>query len=859
MKSIIKFRVAAFLLLVSFVANAQNKYYFPNTAAFDPKIPTPEQFLGYPIGSHFTRYDKVLEYYKELAKLSNKVKYTVIGKSHEERDVVILTITSPENQNNLENIRKEHLKLADPTQSAPDYSKSPVIIFLGYGIHGNETSSTEAALLAAYYLVATQDADFQKYLKDVVVHINPAQNPDGRDHATNWVNTWKSFPPVADSYDKEHNEAWPGARGNHYAINLNRDFLNLVSPEIQAETAFLHQWLPNIFDDYHEMGANSTYYFEPSKPVGTWNHLVPESNYEKLNLILANHFSKALDNIGSLYFTKEQFDNIAPIYGSTYPDIIGGVGTTLEQASSRGLLQENNTGKLDFAYTVKNQLVTSLATIIAGYEEKITLLKYQKDFYGSALDLAKVNTNKAFVFGDKTDQSLTQSFLDLLLKHHIQVYELPKNLTIGNKAFETDYAYIVPTQQPQYRLVHSIFEENTAFKDSLFMDLTAWSVVHAYGIKYAKIKDATVGKGNLVLASKTIKGEVVNGQSQYAYILDWTEFSSYKALYALINAGVITKTAFKPFTAKVGDKEQEFGYGSIVIAVADQKIKSDSLYSIVNEISAESGLKFYGVGTGFSTKGIDLGSGNIRVVREPKVALLTGQGVTSTEAGEAWYALNQYLGYPVTKLDVSWLERIDLDKYNTLVLVSGSYNSLSKNVEVKIKKWVAEGNVLIASADASEWVVKQKIVDENLLDTTLIDKTVVKDRTDFVKINESGENRISGSIFTVDLDITNPIGFGLKNRSNYVFREGLTLLTPTKNQFGTIAKYTNDPLVSGYVSKKHLAKIKNSAAIDYVNVGGGTVILFSDNPNFRATWLTTSRLFLNAVLFGNHLSRQSRY
>jgi len=386
------------------------------------------------------------------------------------------------------------------------------------------------------------------------------------------------------------------------------------------------------------------------------------------------------------------------------------------------------------------------------------------------------------------------------------------------------------------------------------MDITAWSLVHAYGIQYTKIKDAAFSKGDLVKTTKEIKGEVLNGVSKYAYILDWTEFSSYKALYSLISSGVITKTAFKPFTVNTGNAEKAFGYGSIVIPVAAQSIKPDSLYKLISKVSVDAGVKFYGVSTGFSTKGIDLGSENVKVVREPKVALLTGQGVSSTEAGEAWFTLNQYLGFPVTKLDIASLERADLDQYNTLVVVSGNYNSLGKNLESKIKKWVSEGNLLITSEGASEWAIKQKLVDENLLDTTAIDKPS-KVRIDFANSNESRPGRLSGSIFNVDLDITNPIGFGFKSRNIFVFRDGLTLLKPTKSQFGSVASYTNDPLVSGYVSKLNLSKIRNTSAIDYSNVGAGTVVLFSDNPNFRATWIGTSRLFLNSILFGNHLSK----
>nr|WP_320039324.1 M14 family zinc carboxypeptidase [uncultured Bacteroides sp.] len=845
-------------LFITISLQAQPNYYFSGSDKFDPKIPTPEAFLGYPIGSHFTRYDKIVEYFKELSRLSDKVKFSVIGKTHEERDLVILTITSPENSSRLEEIRKEHLTLVDPTKPEPDYDKLPAVVYLGYGVHGNETSSGEAALLAAYYLVASQNTEVQNYLKQIVVHIDPAQNPDGRDHAANWHNSWKSFPPVADPFDEEHNETWPGARGNHYSINLNRDWLSLVAPESQARVAFYHQWYPNIFDDYHEMGANSTYYFEPSRPIGTWNPITPNSTYEKLNVILANHFSQALDNIGSLYFTKEQFDNIAPIYGSTYPDITGGVGTTLEQGSSRGLVQETKTGNLTFPFTIRNQFVTSIATIKAAYDERATLLKHQKDFFKSAIDLAKSNSTKGYLFGNVADQSLTQKFLDLLLQHRIEVYALQKSHSINGKNFEPEYSYVVPAQQSQYRLVHSIFEENTSFKDSTFMDITAWSLVHAYGIQYAKIKDDFFNKGDQVLRIKELNGDIVNGSSKYAYILDWTELNSYKALYSLTHLGLNTKTAFKPFTTKIGNKLQEFGYGSVVIPVAGQKIDSDSLYKVISKVSAYAKVRFYSVNTGLSLNGIDLGSENIKLVREPKVAILTGQGISSTEAGEAWFVLNQYIGIPATKLNINILDRADLSKYNTLVLAGGTYNYLGKNDEKKIKEWVSAGNVLITFDDASEWVIKQGIVNENLIDTVKVQ--LVNERADFVRANEKeGAKRLSGSIFSLDLDITNPIGFGFKNRNIFVLREGLTLLKPTKSPYGTVAKYTSSPLINGYVSKENISKIRNTAAIDYVNVGAGTVVLFSDNPNFRATWIETSRLFLNSVLFGNHLSRGGRY
>jgi hypothetical protein len=860
MKTIKHLVATVFVLLVLQLTNAQQNYFYPNTGGFDSSIPTPEQFLGYPIGSHFTRYDKVVEYLKELGRLSDRASFEIIGKTYEERPLVILTITSASNKKKLEEIRKNHLALADPSKPEPDYSTLPVIVYLGYNVHGAETSGTEASLLSAYYLVASQNDETKKLLDNAVVLIDPALNPDGRDRAAAYHNSYKSFPPVADANDKEHLLDWPGARGNHYWNNLNRDWLNLVAVESQARVSFYHKWYPDVFADYHEMGINSPYYFEPSEPLNTDNPLVPPTTYSQLNVGLAKYYAQTLDKIGSLYFTKEQFDNIAPIYGSTYPDITGGVGTTLEQGGSRGLLQESETGNVPFKFTIRNQFSTSISTVRYAVAEKATLLKHLKDFYTSAISQAKSNPDKAFVFGSQSDQTLTQKFLHLLLQHHIQVYELPKNITEGNKQFNKDYAYIVPTEQPQFRLVHSIFEENTSFRDSVFMDITSWSLVHAFGIQYAKIKDPAFVKGNLITDIKNIKGDVVNGRSDLAYALDYADFNAAKALYSLIEKNIFTKTAFKPFTSDIGKNIKDFGYGSIVVPVAVQNISSDSLYKVISQVSSETGVTFYSLHTGLSIKGIDLGSNNIKTVQNPKVALIIGEGVVSDEAGEAWYVLNEYAGLPVSKINVDQFgsPRFNLNKYNTLILSSGNYSGFDKITETKIKRWVAEGNTLITIGSATEWAVKKEIVNDKLIDTTKIQPG--KERIDYVNASENERAKsVGGVILKADLDNTNPIGFGINHRDIFFFHTGTTVFKSAKSPYGTIVKYNSDPLVSGYISKDNLSKVKNTAVVDYVNQGAGTVILFSDNPNFRATWLGTSRLFINAVLFGNLLDARERY
>ena len=371
-----------FLLLLVQHTFAQNSYYFPKATALDAKVPSPEQYLGYPIGSYFTRYERVVDYFRELAKISDRVHVESIGKTYEQREQIIVTITSPANYNNLEQIRQDHLNQVDPSKPALS-SNAPVIVHLGYGVHGNETSSTEVSLLTGYYLAASQDAETKKWLDESVIFIDPALNPDGRDRAANWHNAYHSFPAVGDPIDKEHQEAWPNGRTNHYFTDLNRDWLNLVQIESRNRLVFFHKWYPNVQIDFHEQGTNATYYFEPS-PKRHESPVIPQFIYD-FNVVLAKYHAKALDDIGSFYFTKENYDNLSPIYGSTYPKFFGSVAATFEQASSRGILQESNNGPLTFAFTIRNHLATSFSTIRGSVAEKAGLFKVQKDFFKYAL------------------------------------------------------------------------------------------------------------------------------------------------------------------------------------------------------------------------------------------------------------------------------------------------------------------------------------------------------------------------------------------------------------------------------------------------------------------------------------------
>ncbi len=843
------FFFVALLQMAALPLLAQDRYYFPK-GNFDPAIPSPEKFLGYPIGSHYTRHDRIVEYFKELDRLSDKVTVKEIGRTYEERAQIIATVTSPENHTNLESIRQEHLKLIDPKAAEPDYKKLPVFVQLGYSVHGNETSSGEAALLTFYYLVASTDEETQTFLREAVVTFDPSVNPDGRDRAAAWHNQNKSFPPVTDPLDREHTELWPMGRTNHFLFDLNRDWLSAVHVESKNRLKFYHSWYPNVQIDFHEMGTNSTYYFEPSKPYGSESAIVPRATYDVLNVKLAKYHAEALNSVGSLYWTKEQFDNLSAIYGSTYPDFQGGVGITFEVGSSRGLAQESNQGIVTFPFTIRNHVLTGIATVRGAVAEKELLLKHQKDFFKSAIEDAKKNPNKAFVFGSSVDETINRKFLELLLTHKLEVYENNATSTVEGKKFEKGKSYVLPAGQPHYRIIHSLFEEVTKFHDSAFYDVTGWAVAHGYGIPFARIKDANLNLGSRVTEIKTSEAKVENGKSSYAYLLNWSDYNASKALYQLQQNGLLTKVSFKPFTIDDKGVKKDFSQGTIVIPVAWQTISSDSLFKVISAVSAKNSISFTSVSTGFNAKGIDLGSNNIRALEKPKVAILFGQGTNSSEVGELWFLFNQQVDLPVSKIDISNVSRIDWGRYNVLVLAGGNYSALDKSTVTKLKSWVEEGNTLITTKNASEWAVRQGLTKEKLLVDYKPDSTQIN-RYDFIKSNEiEGPKSIEGSIYTADLDITNPLGFGFADRKIYVFRNGNTFLKPSRNPYSTVVKYSTNPLVSGYISKPNLKRISNSAAVVISNAGRGRVILFADNPYFRGYWYGTARLFLNAVFFG---------
>lgn len=853
-----------FLFTLLLQSGFAQEYFLKDRGPFDPAIPSPEQFLGYPIGSHHTRYDRIVAYFQELARLSDKATLAQYATTYEHRPLIMLTVTTPANHAQLDALKARHLQLTDPAVRNVDVANLPIFINLGYNVHGNEPSSSEAAMLTAYTLVASQSEAVRRYLNESVVFIDPTINPDGRDRHTQWANTYKGDPLVADPMDAEHNEGWPRGRTNHYWFDLNRDWLLAIHPESRGKLNWYHEWYPNVVTDFHEMGTNSTYFFEPMKANASKDPIMPKENYTTLNEAFAKYYTRDLDKIGSFYFTKEVFDGTYPGYGSSYPDLQGGLGILFEQASSRGHVQETPTGNITFAFTIRNQYTSSLATVEAAVDNKDLLHRYQREFFASAISRAAKDPVKAYVFGDPNDRNRTKAFIDKLLLHRIQVYKLPKAVTKAGKTFGTDFAYVVPTQQPQYRMVQTMFETYKTYTDSVFYDASAWSLANFYNLPYAALTGA-VGLGErMTEANNTLQLEAVK-PSSYAYLLPWDDYNAPAALYYLQQHGVNVLSAFKPFTLPVEESPRRFSYGTLLIPVSRQTLSADSVHSLLSKASEQFKVKAYAVNSGYSSEGVDLGSSNFQPLEKPKALLLIDDGVSSYEAGEVWHLLDTRVGMPITKVAVSAFRRVDLNKYNTLVMVSGNYNQLDSAARQRLSDWVKQGNTLITIREASAWAIKQQLVQEQLVDDIKkkereeeekkASPLKTKKRLPYVDASENiGKNSVGGAIFEVDLDITHPLGFGYHSRRLLVYRNSEVWLAPSKNQYATVAKYTENPHIDGFITDKNLQEyLKPSASLLVSKLGSGRVVMFADNPNFRGSWYGTNRLFLNALFLGQHI------
>ena len=454
--------------------------YLP-AGEFLPEIPEPGEIIGHEVGEWHLTHDKLTWYLKEVAASSDRVMYREYARSYENRPLFHLIITSPENHENLEQIRREHLKLSDPGQSMSIRTdEMPVVVRLGYGVHGNESSASNASVLVAYYLAASGSDRVRDMLDRMVILLDPCLNPDGFNRHASWVNMHQSMVPVKDDNSKGFREPWPGGRTNHYWFDLNRDWILLQHPESRGRVKVFHEWKPNVLTDHHEMGSSSSFFFQPGVPTRI-NPYTPERTSE-LTRKIGQYHARALDGTATLYYTEERFDDYYYGKGSSYPDVNGSVGILFEQAGVRGMERDTPRGLLTFPDAIRNQFTVSLSSLEASLDLREELLHHQRDFYLESSELFASSEVKGYVFGENGDPSALNSFLEVLLQHDLKVLPLEEPVDVKGTTFSPSGSYLVSLDQPQIRLVKSLSEPALPFTDSLFSDVSTCPLPYPYNI-----------------------------------------------------------------------------------------------------------------------------------------------------------------------------------------------------------------------------------------------------------------------------------------------------------------------------------------------------------------------------------------
>ena len=816
----------------------------PAGTRYDEQIPAPDSYFGFAAGERHLVPEAITGYLRQLADASPRVTLEIQGETHEGRPQPLLIIASEKQRGQLEATLARRAKLLSDPASLPEQltAGEPAIVWLGYSIHGNEASGSNAASWVAYHLAASLEDDVIGWLENTIVLIDPMLNPDGLARFATWANMHRGSVIVDDPWHREHREGWPSGRTNHYWFDLNRDWLPVQHPESQARLATYRKWLPNVSGDYHEMGSNGTYFFQPGVPSRE-NPLKPTENVVLTRALSEDH-AAALDKEGEAFYRGQTFDDFYPGKGSTYPDIAGGVGVLFEQASSRGHARRTVHRRLTFQRSIRNHWLTSMSLISGTSRLHDRLIRYQLDFFRGATDFARQGNVSGWVIHGPEDRA--QAMVDALSIHGIRVHSTRSEVEAGQHSFPIGSVWVA-ADQPHARLVRSVFSSLTAFADDVFYDVSAWTFPHAFGLNFAELPR---GKAPSTEPGWSIGRPPVPDRSAL-YVLLPDSLVVHAAVARLAEEGAavsVTRRAFTP----VADG-RSFPQGCWIVRDGE-RLHGDALFHRLGDLQNKFRFEAFGLSSSASAEGIDLGSPDVVPLRPPRIALLAGRDVSAYETGELWFLLDHRLQLPVTLLEPTAIARAPLDRYTHLLLPDGDYSSWSEKGVNRLEEWVRKGGTLIAQRRAARYVgehlfgAEASAEEKQTKDEGADDEDASPEVIPWsVRERARAKDRISGAIFQVEIDVTHPLAAGYSEKQIAVWRQGVGVLPEPDKPGEVVVRYAASPRLAGYASADKRKEIAGTPAVLARREGRGTVVRFADDPAFRGYWMATQKLYLNAI------------
>ena len=806
-------------------------------------LKSPSEFLGYPVGSRFSRHHQVVDYVRYVAQTMPNVKLIPYGETNEGRPLLVVVLSSPANMDKLEEIRLNNLRMAGVVEGKVSGVVKPVV-WLSYNVHGNEPTSSEAAMEVLYSLLNKSDAEKQAWLEKVVVVIDPCMNPDGRDRYVNWYNMMvgRNVNPVRET--REHQEPWPGGRANHYLFDLNRDWSWLTQKETQGRIQLYNQWLPQVHADYHEQGVDEPYYFPPAaEPL----HQLITPWQREAQVMIGKNNARYFDQNGWMFFSKERFDLLYPAYGDTYPMYNGSIGMTYEQGGIGGglgvITAEGDT--LTLRQRIDHHDVTSLSIVEVVARDADRYIREYQQFYKQT----PKSPYKTFVLrGDEGALATLRHHLDQLGIRYGSAGDVTKTLRGFNyrKMTEetvstTSHDLVVSLNQPKAVLTQVLFEPKTALADSLTYDITAWALPHAYNLEAWATAE--------VLSTSAINETVPTvDPNAFGYIATWKSFRDAQFLAALLQNGVKVRYTTRPLK----QNGKTYPEGSLIIAKHMNMRLAKPLGELVAEVAKQCGKTVDALASGMSDEGPDLGSEFISSIKAPRVALLAGKDLASLSVGEIWHYFDNDLQYPLSLIHGEDLARVDLQHYDVLILPAGYYANVLNDANLnKVKDWLRNGGRLIAVEEAVRFLsskdgfgIKVKTA-QGGKETKAEEEMMNRVRSYAHAERESLSEIIPGAVYRTTVDATHPLGYG--------YQQGYTMLKQESTAYEFLEGGVNvgvlhkDAWLTGFAGSKVKASLKESLVFGQADFGRGKVVFLTDNPLFRGFWYGGKLLFANAV------------
>jgi hypothetical protein len=824
-------------------------FFFLFVTVINAQLKSPEEFLRYKIGTRYTPHWKIVNYFNHVAtQATSMVKLQPYGETNEGRPLMLTFISSPENISNLEAIRQNNLRLANLSldKRAAD-ENGPAIVWLSYNVHGNEPSSSEAALLTLYALANPAETKTKEWLKNTVVIIDPCINPDGRDRYVNWYNAavGKNFNPTRVS--REHREPWPGGRTNHYNYDLNRDWAWQTQVETQQRIKVYSQWMPQIHVDYHEQGIDEPYYFAPA--AEPYHEVITPWQRDFQTTIGKNH-AKYFDANGWLYFTKIRFDLLYPSYGDTYPTYNGAIGMTYEQGGiggGLGVINEDD-DTLTLVDRAQHHFTTSLSTVEISSLHAKRLIKEFRKYFNDAVS-AGTGEYKSYVIKNSVkDAERIDKLLDLLDKNDIQYSSGTGNgkgynyATGKEESFSLDGSDIViSAYQPRSSMVKVLFEPKSKLSDSVTYDITAWALPYVYDVK------AYASKEKINTSGAVVRKKAANAETEFGYVIPWKGTRTVKAIGQLMQKGVFLRFAESPFEIN-GNK---FDRGTIMVLKTSNKAIGKNLWTTVRSVADANNIQLYPVSSGMVDKGFDFGSDMVHALKAPKVALVTGEGIGGNAAGEIWHFFDHEIDYPLTLINANDLSRIDWSTIDVLIMPDGNYRFLSNKDELEaFKNWINKGGRVVALESAvsqlarAEVGIKQKKSEDSDKKEKEGSYTSLKDYESRERDAVSGIT--PGSIWKVTMDNTHPLAFGYPDYY-YTLKQDDNIYEFFKEGGWNVGVIKKENQVAGFVGAGIQPRLKDGLLFGVYPMGNGSISFLADDVLFRSFWENGKLMLCNAV------------